>query len=230
MYWHILKKDLKCKKTLNIILLLFVLLASMFTASGSSNMVTIFSALDNYFEMAGVPFHWLVFNDEANRDKYRDFANDNNYDFKFNEMISASANNVKIDGRKLDLSNIICIETLEDPLKVFDSRNNEITKVSDGEVYVTSNMFHSEKINFKTGCKMQITINGKTKDFTLKDLCKNAICSSSLMGLPKILISQNDYNYLKSGKPGMLWEFSVYTDDADYNTKISKADFSSMTR
>ena len=47
MYWHILKKDLKRKKTMNIILLLFVLLASMFIASGVSNMVTIFSALDN---------------------------------------------------------------------------------------------------------------------------------------------------------------------------------------
>ena len=76
MYWHILKKDLKRKKTLNIILLMFVLLASMFTASGASNMVTIFSALDNYLEMAEVPFYWLVFNDMDNRDKYRDFANE----------------------------------------------------------------------------------------------------------------------------------------------------------
>lgn len=230
MYWHILIKDLKCKKTMNIILFLFILLAAVFTASGASNMVTIFSALDNYFEMAEVPFYWLVFNDEANRDKYRDFANDNNYDFKFNEMISVSGDNIIVNGRKLDFSNIICIETLEDPLKIFDSQDNEITKVSDGEIYVTSSMFYSEKNNFKTGCNMRITINGKTRDFKLKDYTKDAICSASTMGMVKILVSQNDYNYLKSGDPGILWGCSVYTDDSDYNKKISKTGFSSIIR
>ncbi len=230
MYWHILKKDLKRKKTLNIILLMFVLLASMFTASGASNMVTIFSALDNYLEMAEVPFYWLVFNDMDNRDKYRDFANDNNYDLQFNEMIYVSADKIKVDGKKLDYSNIICIETLENPLNVFDSRDNEITKVNEGEIYVTSSLFFSENNNFKTGCKMQITLNGKTRDFVLKDYAKNAICSSSMMGITKILVSQKDYNYLKSENPGLLWGCSVYTEDKDYNTKISKEGFSSMIR
>ena len=233
MYWHILKKDLKRKKTMNIILLLFVLLASMFIASGVSNMVTIFSALDNYFEMAEVPFHWLIFNDMANKDKYKDFAAGNNYDFQFNEMVAASADNIKVNGKKLDFSNIICIETLEDPLNIFDSMDNEITTVNDGEIYVTSSLFFSEKNNFKTGCKMQITLNGKTRDFILKDYAKNAICSSSMMGITKVLISRNDYNYLKSGNPGssgLLWECSVYTDDRDYNTKVSEVAFSSLTR
>lgn len=230
MYWHILRKDLKRKKTMNIILFMFVLLAATFTASGASNMVTIFSALDNYFEMADVPCQWLVFNDADNRDKYKDFANDNNYDFKFNEMIYASADNIKVNGKKIDYSNIICVETLEDPLKVFDSSNNEITTVNDGEIYLTSSMFFSDKNNFETGGKMQITINGRTRDFIIKDYSKNAICSSSMMGMTKILTSQNDYNYLKSGNPGLLWGCSVYTDDEDYNTKVSKAGFSSITR
>ncbi|MCI9080141.1 MAG: ABC transporter permease [Lachnospiraceae bacterium] len=230
MYWHILKKDLKRKKTMNIILLLFVLLAAMFIASGASNMVTIFSALDNYFEMAGVPSRGLIFNDTDNRDKYRDFANSNNYDFQFHEMISVSVDDIKVDGKKLDFSNIICIETLENPLKVFDSRDNEITTVNEGEIYITSSMFYSEKNNFKTGCNVQITANGKTRDFTLKDYAKNAIYSPAMSGLAKILVSQKDYDYLKSGSSGLLWECSVYTDDEGYNTKISKAGFSSMVR
>jgi len=233
MYWHILKKDLRRKKTMNIILLLFVLLAAMFTASGASNMVTIFSALDNYFEMAGVPFRGLIFNDTDNRDKYRDFANSNNYDFQFNEMLSVNADDIKVDGKKLDFSNIICIETLEDPLKIFDSRDNEITTVNEGEVYITSSMFYSGENNFKTGCNIQITVNGKTRDFTLKDYAKNAIYSSSMAGMVKIIVNQKDYDYLKSGNAGssgLLWECSVYTDDEDYNTKISNAGFSSMVR
>ncbi len=38
MYWRILRKDLKRKKTMNFVLLLFILLAAMFIASGGGNM------------------------------------------------------------------------------------------------------------------------------------------------------------------------------------------------
>ena len=83
MYWRILRKDLKRKKTMNFVLLLFILLAAMFIASGGGNMVTIFTALDDYFEMAGVPDYWFVFNDIDNKGKYEDFVldivNDRNF-------------------------------------------------------------------------------------------------------------------------------------------------------
>ena len=106
----------------------------------------------------------------------------------------------------------------------------KLQRLMRGEIYVTSSLFFSENNNFKTGCKMQITLNGKTRDFVLKDYVKNAICSSSMMGITKILVSQKDYNYLKSENPGLLWGCSVYTEDKDYNTKISKEGFSSMIR
>ena len=41
MYLNILKRDLKRNRTMNIILLLFVILAAMFVASGLNNVVTI---------------------------------------------------------------------------------------------------------------------------------------------------------------------------------------------
>lgn len=230
MYWHILKRDLKRKKTMNVILLIFIMLAAMFIASGTSNMVKIVTALDNYFEKAGVPGYWIVFDDMAERDKYKEFARENNYLCKFNETITVSADNIQAGGKKLDYSNIICIETLKSPLKVFDSQDNEITNVHDGEIYITTSLFNSGKNNFKTGDKIQITVNGRTRDFILKDCMKHAICSSSVMGMSKLLISESDYQFFKEGKPGLLWDCSVYTDDKEYAAKLSKADFSSMIR
>ena len=41
-----LGKDLKRKKTMNIILLLFIILATMFVASGVNNVVTVMSGTD----------------------------------------------------------------------------------------------------------------------------------------------------------------------------------------
>ena len=46
MYLNILKRDLKRNRTMNIILLLFVILAAMFVASGLNNVVTILNGTD----------------------------------------------------------------------------------------------------------------------------------------------------------------------------------------
>lgn len=55
MYLNILKKDLKRKKAMNIILLLFIILATMFVSSSVNNIINVTTALDNYFEMANAP-------------------------------------------------------------------------------------------------------------------------------------------------------------------------------
>lgn len=230
MYWRILKKDLKRKRTMNIILLLFIMLAAMFIASGTSNMVTIFTALDNFLENAGVPDQWIVFNDKENKEKYENFAGANNYNCKFNEMIYVQSDDIKIDGEKSSYSNILCIETLENPVKLFDSNDNEIKEVADGEIYVTASLFNSGVNNFKKNGHIQITVNNQVKTFTIKDYTKDAICSSSMLGMAKFLVSMNDYNYLKAGKPELLYGCCVYTDDADYNKKVSDASFNSMIK
>ena len=60
MYLRILKKDLKRKRAMNVILLVFIILASMFMSSGGSNIITVTTALDSYFEMADVPDYWAM--------------------------------------------------------------------------------------------------------------------------------------------------------------------------
>ena len=43
---RILKKDLKRKRAMNVILLVFIILASMFMSSGVSNIITVTTALE----------------------------------------------------------------------------------------------------------------------------------------------------------------------------------------
>ena len=54
MYLHILKKDLRRKKTMNAILLVFIALAATFIASSTGNLIAISTALDSYFDRAGL--------------------------------------------------------------------------------------------------------------------------------------------------------------------------------
>ena len=55
MYWNILKKDLNRKKAMNVILLVFVILATMFVSSSVNNILSVTTALDRYLDMAGAP-------------------------------------------------------------------------------------------------------------------------------------------------------------------------------
>ena len=54
MFFRMLKKDLQKKKTMNTVLLMFIVLASMFLASGINNVVTVMNGTDNYLDKAGI--------------------------------------------------------------------------------------------------------------------------------------------------------------------------------
>ena len=45
---------------MNIILLVFIILATMFVSSSVNNITNVTTALDNYFEMANVPDYFLA--------------------------------------------------------------------------------------------------------------------------------------------------------------------------
>ena len=60
MFFRILKLDLKKKKVINILLLLFIILASVFQASGLNNIVTVMNGTDYYFDKAGIGDYEMI--------------------------------------------------------------------------------------------------------------------------------------------------------------------------
>ena len=60
MFFRILQKDLKRKKTMNIIIFLFVTLATMFVASSVNNILAVANGLDYYFEKAGFTQDYFI--------------------------------------------------------------------------------------------------------------------------------------------------------------------------
>ena len=54
MLFRILKNDLKRKKTMNVILFLFIILATMFVSSGINNVATIINGTDYYLDKANI--------------------------------------------------------------------------------------------------------------------------------------------------------------------------------
>ena len=60
MYLNILKKDLKRKKTMNAILLMFIILTTMFVSSGLNNVMTVMEGTEYYLDKAGIGDYALI--------------------------------------------------------------------------------------------------------------------------------------------------------------------------
>lgn len=73
MFFRILQKDLQRKRAMNIILLLFIIMSAMFLASSASNLVTVFGAVDKFFDLSGVPDYIVIALAEDGNDPIEDF-------------------------------------------------------------------------------------------------------------------------------------------------------------
>lgn len=220
MYLRILKKDFMRKRTMNTILLLFIILASMFIASSANNLLSVMTAIDDYFEMANVPDYWFSAMDEAVMEQFGVFADENGYIYEYIKGISIISNEVMVDGVPLEYNGNLILATLDGPLKVFDSEGKEITQVGEGEIYITSSIYFGDQNSFKTGSKIEISANGVTKVFTLKDYTKDALYGSGMIGMTRFLINENDFDLFRTEDAVMGYDGLVYTEDEDYYEKF----------
>lgn len=227
MYFRLLKKDLKRKKTMNTIMLIFIILASMFVASSANNMITVATALDDYFAMAEVSDYWYVTAYQEEAERFAAFAKDNGYGLKITALTQIDPKNVSISGEKFSYGNSTCLSTIGG-VKVFDENENEITHVNDGEIYVPYDIFSSKEDNFYNGCKIVIDTGSIKKEFTLKSYTKDAIFGSTMMGMTRFLVSENDYQLFASPDTTIFYALAVYTDDEAFAEKLNDFDLKSI--
>ena len=100
---------------MNIILLVFIILASMFVSSGVSNILTVTTALDSYFEMADVPDYFALYqNKVSDKDVYTVLESASAIDeFRIEEGITITQSNITRKGEPLDASNTSQTLTLQ---------------------------------------------------------------------------------------------------------------------
>lgn len=219
MYLRILKKDLKRKKTMNMILLIFVILAATFIASSANNLITVSSALDNFFEKAEVPDHWFAATSEADVKRFEELARENGYGYHISRLIQIEPKNVLVDGEKLEYTSTMAISSLGG-IKVFDKNNEEITRINDGEVYIPFAIFQSTDNNYYEGGKIHIKQGEAEKEFTIKGYTKDALFGPEMVGMTRFLVSENDLK-LFDNESAVLSSIEVYTKDADFKDKFN---------
>jgi putative ABC transport system permease protein len=225
MYLRILKRDLKRKKSMNIILLAFILLATMFVASSVSNIFAITGALDGYFEKAGIPDLIVASidrNGETSVTKTLDSI-DAVGDYQTQPVLFVTKANLTHNGAQLeDMGGTGRVYGFEDvPLTLFDAENAPINQVAPGTILVHAGA--DKYWGLEVGDAIQIHFGETSRSFTIAGYFKDA----SLIG--SFVIPKADFDYFLQAEEntGMMRGSLCYihTDDiAAVKNELSQDD------
>ncbi|MCM1226245.1 MAG: ABC transporter permease [Clostridium sp.] len=196
MYFNILKKDLKRKKTMNIILLMFIILAVMFVASGLNNVLTVMNGTDYYLDKAGTgDFVFITMGDDAtgNAEPVLD-KTECAESYKIERCIFGSNGNVKRDdGTAVETKNMPLFQSISDAkMKFFDVNNEQITEIKQGEVMIAGKFMQNNDL--ETGDNIRIKLGEVQMDLKIAGKAKDAFLGSDFMGNTRFLLNQADYD------------------------------------
>ena len=217
MFITILKKDLKRKKTMNCILLLFIILSAMFAASAVNNIVSVLGGLDYYFDKAGIADYMLAVSQE---DPKLDEKLDNSeycQGYKREPFIELNTSEIcNADGKKIwedagQSGMVASVDRME--LKLFDKNNEAITNVEKGKVYFPAH--YAEAGNVQVGDIIKIKKGDKTLKLEYAGLLKDAFLGSNFMGNPRFLVNEEDYKFFESDDTVNSYLYYINSDNVE---------------
>ncbi len=201
MYLSILKKDLKRKKTMNCILLLFVILSAMFAASSINNIVAVLTGRDSYFDKAGVKDYFIISRGEKlgeDGELYSILKNSSVVtDVAREECLYVTDSNIRYpDGSKVcEYTNASDINSIDRvALNYFDKDNNVIKSIEKGKIYTNVGFF--KEANLSEGDRINVEMDGTVLELEVAGSFKDAPLGSDMMGVKRFLINDDDYKTL----------------------------------
>ncbi len=229
MFLRILKKDLKRRKTINIIMVLFVILASMFVSSGLNNVVTVANGTDYYIDKAGIGDYIIL-----TRDPERNCMDEilestdaiNSYAIE-NIVMTDSRSLHDENDELLETNSIIILQSYDDSKINFFDANNQIPEIlPQGHCYITGRFISNNNMNagdiviLKAGnTELELIVDGYVKD---------AFLGSDFMGNTRILLSSEDFHELEDDEfnRNMFGQICyIFCDDVDaVNAAFSSVD------
>ena len=202
MFLRILKKDLKRKKTMNVVLLLFVVLCSMFAAASVNNISAVTGGIEYYFDAAGLPDAEVWMGEVQKSDaEERIRALSTVSDVKVvHVQLGHDSKDFIHNGEKLNnfINPAIMWNDAEMGIKYFDKDNNVIESVPKGSFYASPIFLKDTDI--KEGDTLEYCVG--EKKFTLKylGLVKGADFYNESNANPNLLLNSEDYESIREAK------------------------------
>ncbi len=229
MNLKILKKDLTRKKSINVILLIFMILAITFIAGSVNNLLVISNAMNNYIEAAGIRDVTLLtgkksYDEETANDKAVVEFLDNNdmvtdyvvdcYPILDEESLCFAESGESIIG--INTVFLASIESRQE--KIFDSSNEEIREIAPGEIYLSRNIYEDKKI--KVGDVLYLKgRDGYCRELRVAGYFKDCMWGSDFMGNKRFVISEEDFRDFVENVP--MYSYTVYSINCDDQNELA---------
>lgn len=198
MIFRILKKDLKRKKTMNIILFIFIILSSMFVASGINNVITVLNGTDSYMDKAGVGDFNIITMGEYAVGALDEMLKTEPavLDYRIEKVVFGSQDNITMEnGTEIEAKNSTIFQSIDaSVISFFDKKDKKITEVEKGHTYVSGNFMKANGL--KTGDIMLINHNGVEISLIIDGKAKDALLGSALMGNTRFIMNDEDMQKL----------------------------------
>lgn len=200
MFLRILKKDLKRKRTMNIILLLFIILASMFLASSVDNLVAVGGAIDHFMEISKVPDYFVVALTDGVTDEIADFLSENRRISEYevidgfnliNEDVTITNCQSDPGSNGYERTNTLFIGKIpENFMKVF-TVEDEVLTLQPGQIAFPK--LEAENNGLQVGDTVSIRVGEEEQEFEIAAIVKDAVFGSSMMGFKRLFIREEDF-------------------------------------
>lgn len=238
MLLHILKKDLKRKRSMNVILLLFIIMAAAFLASSVSNLITIQGAVDSFLKMAVTPDFITIALGQEGKGEIDTFLENCAYVAEYQALdcytvmedeieIVSCAENPGV--HKYERNSTVCVETVPDHfMKVFDLEGRLFT-LKEGEIAIPK--IQAELNHLRTGDILKLSCGDKQKEFTIKLIVKDAVFGTQFMGFKRLFISDQDYEWLY-GDSNIVHTFLYgvdYVNKDDFMNEFNQGNFKAIS-
>lgn len=218
MFFRILKKDLRRKKTMNIILLLFVIMCSMFASASMNNIIAITEGIDGYFARSGVPDMVVVMpydSDFEDQLAARPFVRD----VKTEHFLTVlELNRFSKNGQRFqNYSNLILImNDTERAIKYYDEDNDILPQVEKGTFYASSPFTAYNELEI--GDEIRLRSGNIDKTYVYKGLLKAPIMGATSTDSPVLIFNDEDFREFEKDpafKPWAHKKVFFNTDDPD---------------
>ncbi len=219
MFLRILKNDLKRKKTMNIILLLFVILSVMFASSSTNIMISVYGGIDYFLEKANMSdYSMITRGSEGAESTDETIANSGavTESRKEDVIFYTSANLTKGGETYTEFENPGVMMPISDAQINYFTRDNEIiTEIEKGHVYVGGLLTTKEDVH--VGDTFTLELEGKKLDLVIDGFMKDALLGSPFMNNPRMLMNDEDAEIFFSDEEVMTkYSGAIYyicTDD-----------------
>ncbi len=196
MYLRILKKDLKHNRAMNIILLVFILLAATFVSSSANNILTVMNARDRFFEMSGMSNYFIMTKGVDAQTLDSTISGLEHYESCHIEpVIFLSKDDASVKGIDVENAPNLSLYPMEkSALNYFGTDNAPVDSVARGEILLPVKLLDNNDI--EVGDTFTVTLGDVEMDFTVAGFVKDALLGSPNVGTTRVLISQEDFDRL----------------------------------